>query len=692
MKKGRPQWGGPFSFVSGSTDSVVLLFSDLEDDEGLFAQRGATRVEEQGDLAAAPAFDGDGHAVAEAAADEESTPVVVENPHRKAVLVARKLAMQPMEDRAAVQAATRVGDRDRELLGVLRGFDDHGLRFGQSKFPGPGLLAIPGLVAYAVVDRIGEDFVHDRAEMDPATTLGHVGDGFAQIEDVLVALDRVPNDRHTGFDVPSNPENPSGQEAVDGFEDLLDRKWHRFRENAGEIVLQEFADVLLDRVGGQQDPVDSGALLGDLGQHLYSVASRHRDVAQHHVPRLCQGHGETFFSIACGGDFVTGADQQVLKNLAQGRFVVDDENSGHCADVRLLVRFLERGWMHLLVTSCVHFVIASTGDVSNRLAPLITWAYNHAVTGPVEVATEFEVAEGDAGQRLDRYLRKVLPTVPLSHIFQLVRKGRVRVDGARADGAARLVGGARITLNVRPGELKTSAPVREGASSLRDKVGVIFEDDELLVLDKPAGMAVHPGTGTPPGTTLIERVWQDLGSSDSIFQPALAHRLDRGTSGVVLVAKTRRALLEVQESIRSGSATKEYLALVEGVPSRPSGVVKERLERIDSHSGGAKSIVSEQGSESETHWKIVERFRGYALLDVRILTGRMHQIRAHLASIGHPIVSDERYGTTALPGLKRPFLHAARIALPIHGRRRVFESPLPLELRNAMDRVRGGVA
>ena len=314
------------------------------------------------------------------------------------------------------------------------------------------------------------------------------------------------------------------------------------------------------------------------------------------------------------------------------------------------------------------------------------------VTGSSGVATEFEVAEGDAGQRLDRYLRKVLPTVPLSHIFQLVRKGRVKVDGARAEGAFRLISGAKISLAIKAGELQVAAPVREGASNLRDKVGVIFEDDEILVLDKPAGMAVHPGTGTPPGTTLIERVWQDLGASESVFQPALAHRLDRGTSGVVVVAKTRRALLEVQECIRAGTTTKEYLALVEGVPRKPSGVIDTRLERIDSRSGGAKSLVAEDGVEAETRWKIQERFPAHALLAVQILTGRMHQIRAHLASIGHPIVSDDRYGVSALPGLKRPFLHASRLTLPLHGRRKIFEAPLPGDLRAALDRVRGAAS
>ncbi|MCB9496437.1 MAG: RluA family pseudouridine synthase [Fibrobacteria bacterium] len=312
------------------------------------------------------------------------------------------------------------------------------------------------------------------------------------------------------------------------------------------------------------------------------------------------------------------------------------------------------------------------------------------VTETAGIATEFQVAEGDAGQRLDRYLRKVLPSVPLSHIFQLVRKGRVRIDGARAEGSSRLPAGATITLGVRPGELQTAAPARPGASSLRDKVGILHEDDSLLILDKPAGMAVHPGTGTPPGTTLIERVWADLGDNPSVFQPALAHRLDRGTSGIVVVARTRPALLEVQDRLRDGSVIKEYLALVEGIPRKGSGVIRSKLERVDSRSGGAKSLVDERGVEAETRWKILETFASHALLEVRILTGRMHQIRAHLASIGHPIVGDDRYGQAAHPGLKRPFLHAAHLSLPFRGRVLDLRAPLPPELEGVLQRISGG--
>lgn len=297
--------------------------------------------------------------------------------------------------------------------------------------------------------------------------------------------------------------------------------------------------------------------------------------------------------------------------------------------------------------------------------------------------TEFSVPEGDAGQRMDRYLRRVLPDVPLSRIFRLLRKGSVRIDGRKVAGDLRLEAGWKIDLDIRSQELHSAPAATAGQGGLRSKVTVLFEDDDLLVLDKPAGMAVHPGTGTPPGTTLIERVQQDLGGSPSVFQPALAHRLDRGTSGVVVVAKNRRTLLDVQRQIQSHSATKEYIALVAGIPAQQKGVVRDRLERVDSRSHGAKSLVSRgdsTGKEAETRWKLRQSFKEHALLDVRILSGRMHQIRAHMASIGHPVVGDDRYGDAKLPGLKRPFLHAARLGLHLWGKDVYFESPLPPDL------------
>lgn len=312
---------------------------------------------------------------------------------------------------------------------------------------------------------------------------------------------------------------------------------------------------------------------------------------------------------------------------------------------------------------------------------------------PGKSRTEFSVPEGDAGQRLDRYLRRVLPEVPLSRIFSLLRKGAVRLNDRKAKGEARLEADDKILVEVGSEELRQAPPDRAAGGGFRGRVSVVFEDDDLLVLDKPAGMAVHPGTGTPPGTTLIERVWQELGVSNSVFQPALAHRLDRGTSGVVVVAKTRKALLDVQRQIQSKDTPKEYVALVEGVPLKSSGVVKERLTRVDSRDRGAKSVVArdgEQGLDSETRWKVRSKFAGYSLMDVQILSGRLHQIRAHMASIGHPIVGDDRYGTAKFAGLKRPFLHAARIGLKLYGRNVFFEAPLPSDLDMVVKRLEVG--
>lgn len=304
--------------------------------------------------------------------------------------------------------------------------------------------------------------------------------------------------------------------------------------------------------------------------------------------------------------------------------------------------------------------------------------------------TEFSVPEGDAGQRLDRYLRRVLPEVPLSRIFSLVRKGAVRLNGRKAKGETRLEPGDKILVDVAADELRQAPPDRASGGGFRGRVEVLFEDEDLLVLDKPAGMAVHPGTGTPPGTTLIERVWQELGASPSVFQPALAHRLDRGTSGVVVVAKTRKALLDVQKQIQSKDTPKEYLALVEGIPAKSSGKITEKLARVDSRDRGAKSIVvhgDQAGLESETRWKVRGRYADCTLLEVQILSGRLHQIRAHVASIGHPIVGDDRYGTARLPGLKRPFLHAARLGLKLYGRNVFFEAPLPADLAHVLERL-----
>ncbi len=305
-------------------------------------------------------------------------------------------------------------------------------------------------------------------------------------------------------------------------------------------------------------------------------------------------------------------------------------------------------------------------------------------------ATTFCVAQGDGGQRLDKLLRRHFPAVPLSHIFQTFRRGDVRLNGKRTrNGDARVQDGDEITVRLPVSEnYDPAAGKLPVAPSFRGRIPVLWEDDDLLVLNKPAGLAVHPGTGVAPGCTVIEMVQAAFPGAG--FAPELAHRLDKGTSGVLVLAKTRPALVAVQNEIRAHRSQKTYFALAEGSPSADRGEIDTRLARIDSARGGAKAIPArneEVGREARTRWKVVRRLPEHTLLEVTLDTGRMHQIRAHLASIGLPLVGDDRYhpdpSHNAL-GLRRPFLHAARFEVGLGGHPWRFEAPLPQDLEHAL--------
>jgi RluA family pseudouridine synthase len=259
---------------------------------------------------------------------------------------------------------------------------------------------------------------------------------------------------------------------------------------------------------------------------------------------------------------------------------------------------------------------------------------------------------------------------------------------------------------LRPEEMETAEKNanRERPAAEYPPLPVLFEDDEMIVVDKPAGVAAHPGTGIAEGASLIERVHAMLGTDSGwggeVFSPALVHRLDKETSGVLLVAKTGPALRALTEALRSGRMRKKYLALVSGHPRPASGVIDAALARTDS-AAGAKSRVAEvpdEGKHSVTRYKTMKTIGdsdgGFALLEVVIETGRMHQIRAHLAHIGHPIVGDTRYAENERPaearakmktlGLKRMFLHAQELSWESPSGRRTFRAPLPEELGKAV--------
>lgn len=303
------------------------------------------------------------------------------------------------------------------------------------------------------------------------------------------------------------------------------------------------------------------------------------------------------------------------------------------------------------------------------------------------------VSADQGGQRLDKYLRRLLPNVPTSHIYKMIRTRKVRLNGKRAYGETLLTAGDEVT--VRADEERLLAAPSETALRPGRPLNVLYEDDHLMAVDKPSGLAVHPGSGIV-GATLVELSRAHTGlRPQGEFQTSPAHRLDRDTSGVVLVAKSRRAMVRLTEMFTAGEVKKEYLALVKGRFSGDRGTVDLPLAE---HEQTAKSR-DERGVKLQlavTHYRVIGAGRQVSLLSCSIETGRTHQIRRHLAAIGHPVVGDRRHGDFALnrklkaeAGLTRLFLHACRLAFshPVSGKALKLESRLPLDLQEVLRRL-----
>jgi 23S rRNA pseudouridine1911/1915/1917 synthase len=319
------------------------------------------------------------------------------------------------------------------------------------------------------------------------------------------------------------------------------------------------------------------------------------------------------------------------------------------------------------------------------------------VAGPgPEERHELVAGDDDAGARLDSWLARRLPALSRARLQALIEEGHVRLDGAAPRPSARLRPGQVVDVHV-------PAPVPAEPRAEDIPIAVVHEDARLLVVDKPAGLVVHPGAGQAAGTLVnaLLRHVKDLSGIGGVLRPGIVHRLDRGTSGLLVVAKddeTHRALVR---QFAGRTVEKEYLALVLGQPARPSGEIDAPIGRDPVHRR-KMSIRAPRGREARTSWGVVERFDGAALLRVRIHTGRTHQIRVHLASVGHPVAGDPVYGGTrtpssrraearqALRSLERPALHAARLAFahPATGERLAFEAPLPPDLTAVLERLR----
>jgi len=292
------------------------------------------------------------------------------------------------------------------------------------------------------------------------------------------------------------------------------------------------------------------------------------------------------------------------------------------------------------------------------------------------------VDEGGVGQRIDNFLVKILKGVPKSRIYRLVRSGELRVNSKRVDVDYRLQEGDR--LRIPP--IRTAQPAMEkpaGPVEARLAGCVLYEDDALVALAKPSGMAVHGGSGISRG--VVEQLRLERPEAKFL---ELVHRLDKETSGVLLVAKKRSALVKLHQMMREGGADKRYLTLVKGAWRNEKQHVKLPLHKFLTESGERRVTVMEGGQASHTVFRLVKKFNEFSLLEAELKTGRTHQIRVHLAHLGFPIAGDDKYGDFPLNkelqkrGLKRMFLHAFRMAFPhpLTGAPLVVEAPLPAEL------------
>ncbi len=311
------------------------------------------------------------------------------------------------------------------------------------------------------------------------------------------------------------------------------------------------------------------------------------------------------------------------------------------------------------------------------------------VAGAAPEVRHLVVGAEQSGQRLDNFLLRLAKGVPKSHVYRIVRSGEVRVNGGRSSAEYRLETGDE--LRIPPMRLAASP---EGLPPAPAQLpAIVFEDEHLMVLDKPSGVAAHGGSGVAHG--VIERARAARPNQPFL---ELGHRLDRETSGLLMLAKTRRCLVALHEQMRAGEVCKRYLALVIGAWVNDRQHVRLALTKRVTGSGERRVFVDAQdGAPSHTIITLRARLQGYSLLEAELKTGRTHQIRVHLAHLGFPIVGDDKYGDFAHnrqaaraeqgARLGRMFLHAYRLELahPVGGAPLTLESPLPSDCVQWLD-------
>ncbi len=317
-----------------------------------------------------------------------------------------------------------------------------------------------------------------------------------------------------------------------------------------------------------------------------------------------------------------------------------------------------------------------------------------------------------AGQRLDRFLSEQLPSLSRTRVQALIKEGHARLSGATIEEVKyRVKPGDRFTLDLPP-----AVPAALEPQDI--PLNIVYEDNSLIVIDKPAGLVVHPGAGNPQGTlvnALIAHCGDSLSGIGGVARPGIVHRLDKDTSGLMVIAKTDQAHRALAEQFadhgRTGELERGYLALVWGAPSRLQGIVDAPIGRHPT-SRTKMAVIPEKGREAVTHWRVLATFgRGEgragpiaSLIECTLETGRTHQVRVHLAQIGHPLIGDPLYGQgfksklgklpeplrATLAALDRQALHAAHLAFvhPLTGTLLEFNSALPSDLAEIVDKFK----
>lgn len=290
-------------------------------------------------------------------------------------------------------------------------------------------------------------------------------------------------------------------------------------------------------------------------------------------------------------------------------------------------------------------------------------------------------------ERLDKFLVACLPDYSRSRLQGLIKEGQVKVNGAPAHKAGQVLD--------RPAQVEVHIPPVASAGLTPENIplAVVFENDDLMVVDKPAGMVVHPAAGHATGT-LVHAALGHAPEMEGIGgeqRPGVVHRLDKNTSGLILLAKNEKAHRWLQDQFRLHRVVKIYLALVDGRPPTPEGRIEAPIGRDPKQRKQMGIVPIEKGREAASEYRTLEAFPTHTLLEIHPITGRTHQIRLHLAFLGCPVTGDTLYGQrhASLP-LDRHFLHAARLTIRLPGESvpRTFETPLPPELEKVLADLR----